>query len=158
MPTDPDLVLDKVFELAGRVGDLMHTTLKGRGLTPARAEALLALHMSGRPLRQRELGDVLRCTPRHVTALVDALEARGWVGRSSHPTDRRATLVSLTDQGAGAAEQMATERHDAARALFGDLTEEERVGFMVVADRVLHRVGVEPTRKEGAATGGSAPE
>jgi hypothetical protein len=39
---------------------------------------------------------------------------------------------------------MAAERHDAARALFGALTEEERAGFMVVADRVLHGVGVTP--------------
>ncbi|GAA4895018.1 MarR family winged helix-turn-helix transcriptional regulator [Actinomycetospora straminea] len=135
---EPDLVLDKVFELADRVGDLMHSTLKERGLTPARAGALLALHKAGRALRQRELGDVLRCTPRHVTALVDVLEAQGWAGRSAHPTDRRATLVALTDRGAEAAAQMAAERQDAARTMFGDLTEEERDGFLAVARRALH--------------------
>ena len=36
---------------------------------------------------------------RNVTGLVDALEGAGFVTRSPHPTDRRATVVSLTPQG-----------------------------------------------------------
>ncbi|MEN3610618.1 MarR family transcriptional regulator [Plantactinospora sp. ZYX-F-223] len=43
-----------------------------------------------------ELSQALKCTPRNVTGLVDALEAAGFVARSAHPTDRRATVVSLT--------------------------------------------------------------
>lgn len=137
MSPDPVVALDKIFELADRVGDLMRATLDRRGLTPARAEALLVLHRQGRPVRQRELSDVLRCTPRHVTALVDALEERGWVSRDPHPTDRRATLVSLSDQGIAAADRMATERHDAAHALLGGLPGDQIAGFLAVADRVL---------------------
>ncbi len=137
MSSDPVVALDRIFELADRVGDLMRTTLDGRGLTPARAEALLVLHRHDRPLRQRELSEVLRCTPRHVTALVDALEEHGWVARGPHPTDRRATLVSLTRQGVAAAERMSTERHEAAHALLGGMSDAELAGFLAVADRVL---------------------
>lgn len=131
------VVLDKVFELAGEVGQLMADTLSTRGLTPARAEALLVLDQYGVPIVQRQFGQALRCTPRHVTALVDALESRGLVRRDPHPTDRRATLVSLTESGAAAAAQMAGERRAAAHTVLGGLPAADLAGFLTVADHVL---------------------
>jgi DNA-binding MarR family transcriptional regulator len=76
-----------------------------------------------------------------VTTLVDALEAQGLVGRGRHPTDRRATLVALTDQGRAAADRMNRERHAAAQELFADLPDADLAGFVAVADRVLDRLG-----------------
>jgi DNA-binding MarR family transcriptional regulator len=143
MGTDPVAALDKAFELATRIGDVMQTTLTERGLTPARAEVLLVLHQHGRPMVQRELSQALECTPRHVTALVDALEANGWVTRGPHPTDRRATLVALTEQGAGAADWIATQRRDAAHALLGNLNAADLAGFVTVADHLLRHIGAE---------------
>lgn len=134
------VVLDKVFELAGEVGQLMTATLSSRGLTPARAEALLVLSQYGVPMVQREFGQALRCTPRHVTALVDALQSRGLVRRDPHPTDRRVTLVSLTESGAAAATQMAGERRTAAHTVFGDLPAADLAGFLTVADHVLRHL------------------
>ena len=61
MAVDPELALDKVFELAGEVGQLMAATLSARGLTPARAEALLVLSQHGAPMIQRAFGEALRC-------------------------------------------------------------------------------------------------
>ncbi|MFC4946184.1 MarR family winged helix-turn-helix transcriptional regulator [Pseudonocardia sp. GCM10023141] len=141
MQVDPVAVLDKVFELAGQVGDLMASTLTERGLTPARAEALLVLHTSGEPMVQRQLSQALQCTPRHVTALVDALEQAGMAHRGPHPTDRRATLVTLTDLGARTAHRMAQERQSSAHQLLGHLTPAELAGFMAVADHVLRHLG-----------------
>jgi DNA-binding MarR family transcriptional regulator len=80
------------------VGDLMERRLGELGLTPARAEVLWLLNRGG-PLTQRQLSQTLRCTPRNVTGLVDPLEAAGFATRNPHPTDRRATLVTLTDHG-----------------------------------------------------------
>jgi DNA-binding MarR family transcriptional regulator len=137
MERDPVAALDKLFELAARVGDLMRAALTERGLTSARAEALLVLHHHGRPMVQRELSHALRCTPRHVTALVDALEAGGWVARRAHPTDRRATLVSLTEQGAATAARMDGERRTAAAALLAGIPARDLDGFLAVADHVL---------------------
>lgn len=137
MPVKPVQVLDKVFELASRVGDLMHAALTERGLTPARAEVLLVLHTQARPMVQRELSQSLQCTPRHVTALVDALEGDGWVTRGRHPTDRRATLVALTQAGTDAADRMTAERAAAAGALFDGLPAADLAAFVSVADHVL---------------------
>src|SRR5260370_17154108 len=85
------MAFDRVFELAARLGDLMERDLSERGLSTARAEVLFVLHQRG-PMVQRELSQALRCTPRHVTGLIDVLEAQGWVARSPHPPDRPPTL------------------------------------------------------------------
>lgn len=152
MKPDPVTALDKAFELASVLGDLMQSTLTERGLTAARAEVLLVLHHHGQPMVQRELSQALRCTPRHITTLVDVLEADGWVSRGPHPTDRRATLVTPTAQGRAAAERMDTERHDAAHALLGQLPASDLAGFLTVADHVLRHIGTSrsPARDPGA--------
>lgn len=138
MRSDAATAFDKVFELATVVGEVMHQTLAERGLTPARAEVLFTLHQRG-ALVQRELSDALRCTPRHVTALIDALESPGWVARGPHPTDRRATLVALTEKGTAAATRMVSERQDAAHTLFGSLSAAQLAAFVAVADHVLQQ-------------------
>src|SRR5262245_10385932 len=90
--------LERLFDLSVVLGDLMNRRLHALWLTPARAEVLWLLHRGG-PLTQRELSQTLRCTPRNVTGLVDALQEAGFVARKPHPTDRRATLVTLTEKG-----------------------------------------------------------
>ncbi|MDQ3931648.1 MAG: MarR family transcriptional regulator [Actinomycetota bacterium] len=149
------MALDKVFELAGTLGELMLLSLAERDLTPARAEVLLVLRGSG-PVVQRRLSQALRCTPRHVTNLVDDLEAAGLVVRRPHPTDRRATLVELTERGAAVAARLATERRDAAHALLGDVPADDLATFVAVADQVLERV--EATRSPQAPRDRADPE
>lgn len=129
--------LDKVFELADHVGELMTSTLCGRDLTPALAGALLAMHEQGEPVVQRRLSELLRCTPRYVTAVVDALEARGMVERRRHPDDRRATLVALTADGVDEAERFVAEREQAAATLFAATSPADLAAFVAVADHVL---------------------
>ncbi len=140
MRVDELRAFDKLFELAARLSDLMAHTLAERGLTSARAEALLVLHQRG-PMVQRELSQALRCTPRHVTTLVDVLEAQGLVERGPHPTDRRATLVTPTRRGAAAAARMDAARRQAAAALFGEVAAGNLAAFIAVTDQVLDLLG-----------------
>ena len=65
-------------------------------------------------------------TPRNVTKLVDALELEGLVERRPHPTDRRATLIQLTGNGAAMCKQTATANHSAIADLFKELSSERR--------------------------------
>lgn len=71
------------------------------GLSFARVRVLRRL-LAG-PATLRELAGRLNADPPYVTLMVDDLEGRGLVGRAPHPTDRRAKLVSLTDDGRTAA-------------------------------------------------------
>ena len=57
-----------------------------------------SLHCKG-PQIMSSISDELGVTRRNVTALVDALEEEGLVRRKPHPTDRRATVIEMTDRG-----------------------------------------------------------
>ena len=133
-------VLDAAFELAARLGELMDEALDAQGLTPARAELVLALHQHGEPMVQRALARVLRCSPRHITGLVDALEQRDLVRRTTHPTDRRAVLVALTAAGRASARWLTEQRASAAHALFADRPDRELEAFVAVAEYMLARL------------------
>jgi DNA-binding MarR family transcriptional regulator len=145
---DGGAALERLFELALLLTDGMDRGLAERGLSRARAELLWRLRARS-PLTQRELSQQLRCTPRNVTDLVDALEAAGLVARGPHPTDRRATLVSLTDQGQAAAARMQAESRQFAAELFRDLSPAELASFAKVVDHVLGRL-----RQSGRAAQG----
>jgi DNA-binding MarR family transcriptional regulator len=145
---DPDYgeALEKLFGLGLLLAESMDRGLAERGLTRSRAELLLRLHQHrGEGLTQRELSEILQCTPRNVTGLVDALEADGFVKRSAHPTDRRATLVLLTERGRIAAAQMQTEYQGLGTLLFSDLDPTALTSFVAVLDQVLARLTGGPT-------------
>jgi DNA-binding MarR family transcriptional regulator len=134
-----DRAVEQLFELAVRLGDAMERGLAERGLTMARAELLWRLERRG-PATQRALAEDLRCTPRNVTGLVDALETAGLVERRAHPTDRRATLVTLTDTGARMAAPMDAGYRAMGRELFEDFTADEFRAFVSGMDRILARI------------------
>ncbi|GAB2767763.1 MarR family winged helix-turn-helix transcriptional regulator [Amycolatopsis magusensis] len=74
--------------------------LKPHGLTFARYEALVLLTFAKRSsLPMRVMGERLQLHPTSVTNIVDRLEKDGLVKRVPHPTDRRTTLVEITDGG-----------------------------------------------------------
>jgi len=143
-----DRAVEQLFELAVRLGDAMERGLAERGLTMARAELLWRLQRRG-PATQRALSEDLRCTPRNVTGLVDALETAGLVERRAHPTDRRATLVTLTDAGAQLAAPMDAGYRAMGRELFDDFSEDEFRAFASGMDRILGRIAA-PSDSDGS--------
>jgi DNA-binding MarR family transcriptional regulator len=142
--------MDQLFEVAVVLGEAMARGLGAHGLTTARAELIWRLHEAG-PMTQRQLSQVLQCTPRNVTGLVDALEAAGFVERGPHPTDRRATLVSLTQQGTATATAWYAERQQGTAALFGDIPRHHLEQFVATLEQVLVRFRADPSTQ--SATG-----
>ncbi|MGY1887377.1 MarR family winged helix-turn-helix transcriptional regulator [Blastococcus sp. SYSU DS0753] len=135
-------VFDRLLEIALLVQDDMARELEPAGLTPARTHLLWEVHSRG-PSSQRALATALGVTPRNITGLVDALEERGYVRREPHPTDRRITLVTLTELGARATGQMdADHRRMAAHLVAGfdaDRLERFRTDLDTIAAR-LHEL------------------
>jgi DNA-binding MarR family transcriptional regulator len=87
-----------------RVQQILQATvderLKPHGLTFARYEALVLLSFSQRgSLPMRLMGERLQLHPTSITNIVDRLESDGLARRLPHPTDRRTTLVELTEAG-----------------------------------------------------------
>jgi predicted transcriptional regulator len=90
---------DEVVAALHRFGlerDRLRTALARRvGIAVADLDAIEHLELAG-PLSQRDLADRLLLSSGAVTFLVDRLEQAGFVHRRPHPTDRRATLVTLS--------------------------------------------------------------
>ena len=141
MPTMKDRIaaLDRVLEVAVLVNADMGRGLDERGLTVSRTHLLWELQQRG-PSTQRELADALRVSPRNITGLVDALVATGFVVREPHPTDRRATLVHFTDQGADVVRTLEREQQEFAKLLFKGMSAAEFTGCVQGLDVVLHRL------------------
>jgi DNA-binding MarR family transcriptional regulator len=69
-------------------------------LSFARYEALVLLGFTRRgALPMGKMGERLMIHPTSVTNIVDRLEAQGFVRRRPHQTDRRTTLVEITETG-----------------------------------------------------------
>jgi len=84
--------------------------LRPYNLTFARYEVLMLLLLSRRgSLPMARIGERLQVHPASVTNAVDRLEAQGLVRRAPHPTDRRATLVEITDDGRAVATKTTEE-------------------------------------------------
>jgi DNA-binding MarR family transcriptional regulator len=133
------IILERLFELGAVLTASMQAGLAERGLTPARAELLWQLQRQ--PKRtQRELSQLLRCTPRNVTDLVDTLEASGLVAREAHPADRRATIVTLTRRGKSEVARMQAGSQALASSLFAGLSTAEMGTFEAVLDVISTRL------------------
>lgn len=131
--------LERLWGVAIVLGNGMQVGLAERGVTVARAGLIWQLQLSG-PLTQQALSRALRVTPRNVTGLVDALEADGIVARTAHPSDRRSTIVGLTDKGTSLARALRRDQDAFAQRLFDGFTPGELSRFTAVLDRVLARI------------------
>lgn len=78
----------------------LNEELEPHGLTFPRYEALMLLYYSRTgSLPLGKMGVRLQLHQTSVTPLIDALVQRGLVVRTPHPTDRRTTLATITDEG-----------------------------------------------------------
>ena len=131
--------LDQLLELVVLLNEDMTESLAREGLTVPRAHLLWLLHHHG-PSTQRRLAGALKVTPRNVTGLVDGLVASGHVTREPHPTDRRATLVSLTERAAATLAEMDAAHQRLSELLFGDMTERQYRAFVAGLAHVTDRL------------------
>ncbi|GAA2266500.1 hypothetical protein GCM10010402_22820 [Actinomadura luteofluorescens] len=75
------------------------------GLHPGQEALLLELARTG-PRIQAQLSEALGCEPPSVTLMTRKLEASGHVRRRPAPSDRRASIVELTESGAALADRV----------------------------------------------------
>ena len=110
-------------------------------LTPHQFRALNAVARSGDDggLRLKDLAEMLRIAPRSATEVVDQLEAKNLVQRGPDPSDRRATLITLTERGAGMRSEVREDRARQADEYFAVLSEEDRAGL----ERILTQLAEE---------------
>jgi DNA-binding MarR family transcriptional regulator len=69
------------------------------GLTASQWLCLQALAQAGAPLAARDLAEAVSLTPGTVSAVLDRLEAKGWVRRTRATDDRRRIDLEITPEG-----------------------------------------------------------
>jgi len=75
------------------------------GLHPGQEALLLELSRTG-PMIQAQLSEALGCEPPSVTLMARKLEASGHIRRQPAPSDKRASIVELTNSGIALADQV----------------------------------------------------
>ncbi|HEX5906863.1 MAG TPA: MarR family transcriptional regulator, partial [Propionibacteriaceae bacterium] len=132
-------VFDRLLEIALLIQEDLAKFFTATGLTSARTHLLWELHRLG-PSTQQALARALHVTPRNVTGLVDALQAGGFVERRLHPSDRRATLVTLTELGTRTTTEMVRGRELIASELVAGFNNDELDQFSRNLDTIAERL------------------
>jgi DNA-binding MarR family transcriptional regulator len=145
---------DRLLEIALLIQDDLAKFYIVTGLTRARAHLLWELHARG-PSTQQALATALNVTPRNVTGLVDALEEGGFVERRPHPSDRRATQVTLTEQGTRTTSEMVRGREWMAAELAAGFSKDEldqvSRNLDTIAQRLHEMINAERPTSEATA-------
>lgn len=105
-------------------------------ISPSQSRVILVLGRHER-IRLSELSEHLRIAPRSTTEVVDALQEKGLVERQADPTDRRATLVTLTEAGRGILTQLQQARHSNSVALFEPLSDTDRDRLATILRKLI---------------------
>ena len=88
-------------------------------------------------IRQRAIADILHINPSSLSEAIDKLEADRYIERHIDPSDRRATLIVLTEKGKARAWEAEDERNAAFEKLFKNLSEEEKVQLSALLSKML---------------------
>ena len=122
------------------------------GLHPGQEALLLELARTG-PMIQAQLSDALAVEPPSVTLMTRKLEASGHIRRTPAPSDKRASIVELTESGQALVEQV--------KELWCALAEETVAGLSAgtVAELpgVLRTLTANVDTRRAAAKGGAGP-
>jgi DNA-binding MarR family transcriptional regulator len=145
-----EAALDRILQLVVIINDDMTESLAQRGLSGARVRVVWELVHHG-PSTQRALADALGVSPRNITGLVDGLVGDGLVRRAPHPTDRRATLVTLSRRGRTVAEELKADHREFADLLFAGMSASRFAGLVEGLDDVIARIGRHLAGSESAA-------
>jgi DNA-binding MarR family transcriptional regulator len=101
------------------------------GLGASVSEAMALGRLAAGPLTQQDLGAYLGLEKSTVSRLVDAMAAKGWVGKEPDPANRRYRMVQLTDAGGRAASRVADAIRQRHARILAALSPEERVAVAV---------------------------
>ncbi len=115
-------------------------------LTMAQLKVLVRLYAEG-PCPAGHLAEELGVSRPAVTGFVDRLEGKGLVRRRQHPSDRRALMIELTEEGSGRVEAVYDAHRREMADLFASLAPEDQRALL----QGLRALCAAAERKEGGA-------
>ena len=87
-------------------------------------------------VRQKTLTEELRINPSSVSELISKLENDGYVRRTIDPTDKRATLITLTELGEARNAELQDEKTVKLNNAFSNLTDDEKEQLIALLEKL----------------------
>ncbi len=130
-------------QVGARSAELFADQLRPLGISPRVFGVLSNLEIAG-DHTQQQLADALGIHRNNMVALIDEMEAEGWVRRRRSANDRRAFNIGLTPAGRRAIDRVRGPIAYVEQALGGVLEENERATLTVLLERVAAELGLTP--------------
>jgi DNA-binding MarR family transcriptional regulator len=111
-----------------------HCRKHDRGFGRERVLNVIGSYENG--VRQKVLTEELRINPSSVSEMISKLENDGYVKRTVDPTDKRATLISLTELGEARAAELQDEKNEKLNKAFGNLTDDEKEQLIALLEKL----------------------
>ncbi len=121
-------VVGRISRLARELEDRLEPVYRDHGLESGWHDVLATLRRGGPPFRMRptDLTAAMMLTSSGMTKRLDKLEAEGLIAREPDPSDRRGTLIALTDEGRRVIDAVTPAHLANEAALLSVLTAEEQ--------------------------------
>ena len=111
-----------------------HCRKHDRGFGRERVLSVIGSYEDG--VRQKVLTEELRINPSSVSEMISKLENDGYVKRTVDPTDKRATLISLTELGEARAAEIQDEKNEKLDKAFSNLTDDEKEQLITLLEKL----------------------
>lgn len=136
--SDRDVLSLELTRAAGRFSRIAGRSVAS-GFSLVAWRVLAELEASG-PSRVSELAQRERVAQPSMSGIVSRLEAEGWATRATDPTDRRASLVTLTHAGATALATYRARAAERVRPHLEDLSEFDRATLARAAELMQYLI------------------
>jgi len=124
-----------MWQLLQHLGRDVHAAAGEVDLTPMQAMLLDRLE-DGVPSPMSDLARQLHCDKSNLTGLVDGLERRGLVQRTTPPNDRRVRALVTTEQGRAVRQRLSTRLREQ-NPLLRKLSTQQARAMLRLLDRLL---------------------
>jgi len=124
-----DVIEQQLLRLSRRSQAIHVRTSSGEIVLERSSYGILCLILDEGPQRLGTIATAFTLDPSTITRQVQAVEKAGLAVKTVDPSDRRASLLSLTEQGREAIETARGYRREMLAKIIGDWPEEERQGF-----------------------------
>ena len=119
-------VVGRLSRLAREIEARLEPVYRAHGLEPGWHDVLATLRRSGSTLRPTDLTNATMLTSSGTTKRLDKLEQAGLIARRPDPSDRRGTLITLTDRGRELIDTLTAAHLENERRILAALSEADR--------------------------------
>ena len=126
LDSSPIGIVGRISRLAREIEARLEPVYREHGLEPGWHDILATLRRSGGTLRPTDLTNASMLTSSGTTKRLDKLEAAGLIAREPDPSDRRGTLIALTDDGRRLIDALTPAHLDNERRILGALSEADQ--------------------------------